>query len=115
MRAWPTVHIVDPSSVLGPNWIVVVQSGLILHDQALVRAIVIRHKNGVARFPCVINEPGAIGRPGNLGSVLIQEVVRRSTDQRPQHESPGFCSGAPYLRSIGGESDRAYGGSRIFA
>ena len=85
------------------------QSRLVLHNLMWIGAVVISDKYGVARFPGVIDQPGAIGRPSNLGGVFIQKIVRRSAHQRPQHEPPVWRSAAPHFRSIAGESDGTKG------
>ena len=112
-RGWPTPHKVDPAPILRPDLKVIVQSRLAFQDLTFTGAVVVRHKRGVARFPRVIHQPGAIGRPGNLGSMFIQKIVRRSAHQRPQPEPPAFRSAAPHLRSVARESDSTKGRARV--
>src|SRR6267154_4121900 len=89
------------------------QSRLVFHDLAFVGAVVIRYECGVAWFPRVIDQPGAIRRPGNLRSSFTQKIVRRSAHQRQNPEPPAFHSAAPQPQSISGESDRAKGPAHI--
>src|SRR5208282_2455543 len=101
VRGRTTAHKEDPTAIFRPDRKMVVQPGLVLHDLALIVAVVIRHEGGVAWFPRVIDQTGAIGRPGHLGNSFVQEIVLRSANQRPQHEPPGFRPCAPDLRAVG--------------
>ena len=49
---------------------------------AFIGALAIGHKHGVAGLPGVINEPVAVGGPGDLGNVFAQKIVGNSAHQR---------------------------------